>query len=99
MEWDKGCALNYLLDTLGLGASSDVLPIYIGDDRTDEDAFEVTLFHHLLLQISIFRRKPISKTSIDWFVCNLLVLFSISPLICTSHVVLFCNCKFTGYKE
>ncbi|KAH7864470.1 hypothetical protein Vadar_029917 [Vaccinium darrowii] len=40
MEWDKGRALNYLLDTLGLGASSDVLPIYIGDDRTDEDAFE-----------------------------------------------------------
>lgn len=47
MEWDKGCALNYLLDTLGLGASSDVLPIYIGDDRTDEDAFEVTLFSSL----------------------------------------------------
>ncbi|KAG5538241.1 hypothetical protein RHGRI_018985 [Rhododendron griersonianum] len=40
MEWDKGHALNYLLDTLGLGASSDVLPIYIGDDRTDEDAFK-----------------------------------------------------------
>lgn len=42
MEWDKGHALNYLLDNLGLGASSDVLPIYIGDDRTDEDAFEVS---------------------------------------------------------
>ncbi|PSS03957.1 Trehalose-phosphate phosphatase [Actinidia chinensis var. chinensis] len=40
MEWDKGHALNYLLDTLGLGTYSDVLPLYIGDDRTDEDAFK-----------------------------------------------------------
>ncbi|XAR53967.1 Trehalose-phosphatase [Bertholletia excelsa] len=39
MEWDKGHALNYLLDTLGFGRSGDVLPVYIGDDRTDEDAF------------------------------------------------------------
>ncbi|XP_059650968.1 trehalose-phosphate phosphatase B-like [Cornus florida] len=41
MEWDKGHALEYLLDTFGLGSSSDVLPVYIGDDRTDEDAFKV----------------------------------------------------------
>lgn len=25
----------------GLGNSDDVLPIYIGDDRSDEDAFKV----------------------------------------------------------
>ena len=25
----------------GLGSRSDVFPIYIGDDRTDEDAFKV----------------------------------------------------------
>ncbi|KAF2315498.1 hypothetical protein GH714_039951 [Hevea brasiliensis] len=41
IEWDKGHALEYLLDTLGLSNSSDVLPVYIGDDRTDEDAFKV----------------------------------------------------------
>ncbi|CAL5397672.1 unnamed protein product [Camellia sinensis] len=40
MKWDKGHALNYLLDTLGFGNSNDVLPLYIGDDRTDEDAFK-----------------------------------------------------------
>ncbi|KAF7154321.1 hypothetical protein RHSIM_Rhsim01G0171800 [Rhododendron simsii] len=40
MEWDKGHALNYFIDTLGLGSSNDVLPLYIGDDRTDEDAFK-----------------------------------------------------------
>ncbi|KAK9292542.1 hypothetical protein L1049_020516 [Liquidambar formosana] len=41
IEWNKGDALEYLLETLGLNNSSDVLPLYIGDDRTDEDAFKV----------------------------------------------------------
>ncbi|KAK4389450.1 putative trehalose-phosphate phosphatase F [Sesamum angolense] len=33
-------AVEFLLESLGF-SSSDVLPIYIGDDRTDEDAFKV----------------------------------------------------------
>ncbi|KAG9448310.1 hypothetical protein H6P81_014438 [Aristolochia fimbriata] len=41
IKWDKGCALEYLLDTLGFGTDTDVLPFYLGDDRTDEDAFKV----------------------------------------------------------
>ncbi|XP_076903476.1 trehalose-phosphate phosphatase B-like [Bidens hawaiensis] len=40
IEWDKGHAMEYLLETLGYGSSNDVFPIYIGDDRTDEDAFK-----------------------------------------------------------
>ncbi|XP_021912448.1 probable trehalose-phosphate phosphatase D [Carica papaya] len=41
IDWDKGRALDYLLDTLGFGNSTDFLPMYIGDDKTDEDAFKV----------------------------------------------------------
>ncbi|XVE58399.1 hypothetical protein DITRI_Ditri04bG0166600 [Diplodiscus trichospermus] len=41
IEWNKGHALNYLLDTLGFSNAKDVVPFYIGDDRTDEDAFKV----------------------------------------------------------
>ncbi|KAM3236828.1 Trehalose-phosphate phosphatase B [Capsicum annuum] len=41
IAWDKGHALEYLLENLGFGNSDDVLPIYVGDDRTDEDAFKV----------------------------------------------------------
>jgi trehalose 6-phosphate phosphatase len=38
LDWDKGRALLWLLDALGLDRP-DVLPFYIGDDITDEDAF------------------------------------------------------------
>jgi len=38
IDWDKGKALLWLLDALDLRSES-VLPIYIGDDLTDEDAF------------------------------------------------------------
>lgn len=38
VDWDKGRAVLWLIDALGLGGP-DVCPIYIGDDVTDEDAF------------------------------------------------------------
>uniref|UniRef100_A0A7N0UM15 Trehalose 6-phosphate phosphatase n=1 Tax=Kalanchoe fedtschenkoi TaxID=63787 RepID=A0A7N0UM15_KALFE len=41
IKWDKGKALEFLLESLGYGNSDDVFPVYIGDDRTDEDAFKV----------------------------------------------------------
>jgi len=37
VDWDKGRAVQWLLDALEVG---DAAPIYIGDDITDEDAFE-----------------------------------------------------------
>jgi trehalose-phosphatase len=39
VEWDKGRAVLWLLEKLEL-SGPDVLPVYIGDDVTDEDAFE-----------------------------------------------------------
>ncbi|KAM0851335.1 hypothetical protein ACQ4PT_052487 [Festuca glaucescens] len=41
IKWDKGNALEFLLESLGYAGRDDVFPIYIGDDRTDEDAFKV----------------------------------------------------------
>jgi len=39
IDWDKGKAVRYLLDALGLDRD-DVVPLYLGDDITDEHAFE-----------------------------------------------------------
>jgi trehalose-phosphatase len=40
IDWDKGKAVAWLLETLGLESrSGGIRPIYIGDDSTDEDAF------------------------------------------------------------
>ena len=38
VDWNKGSALLALLDTLGL-EGDDVVPLYVGDDETDEDGF------------------------------------------------------------
>ncbi|WP_256663775.1 trehalose-phosphatase [Pseudomonas sp. gcc21] len=39
LPWDKGKALSWLLSALDLDHPDQVVPIYLGDDETDEDAF------------------------------------------------------------
>ena len=39
LDWDKGKAVLYLLETLELDRD-EVVPMYLGDDHTDEHAFE-----------------------------------------------------------
>jgi trehalose-phosphatase len=40
VEWDKGKALEWLMGRLGLDLET-IIPLYLGDDVTDEDAFAV----------------------------------------------------------
>jgi trehalose-phosphatase len=37
VDWDKGKAVLWIMGAIKL--PENVLPIYVGDDRTDEDAF------------------------------------------------------------
>ncbi|KAK8966292.1 putative trehalose-phosphate phosphatase 6 [Platanthera guangdongensis] len=41
IKWDKGRAMEFLLESLGFADCNEVLPLYIGDDLSDEDAFKV----------------------------------------------------------
>ncbi|GMI99661.1 trehalose-6-phosphate phosphatase D [Hibiscus trionum] len=64
IEWNKGDALNFLLDTLGFNNAKDVLPLYIGDDRTDEDAFKVIAARRVGFPIIV---SSIPKDTIAWY--------------------------------
>lgn len=39
VDWHKGYAVHWLMEALA-GGHADPLPIYLGDDHTDEDAFD-----------------------------------------------------------
>lgn len=65
VNWDKGKALLHLLRALGLGDARDVVPLYIGDDRTDEDAFRVLRASGVGVLVS-----SISKTTAASFTLN-----------------------------
>jgi len=58
IEWDKGRAVLWLLEALQLDGE-DVLPFYVGDDVTDEDAFKVLEDHG----VGVLVGSPSYKTS------------------------------------
>jgi trehalose-phosphatase len=41
VNWDKGKAVLWLLQNMSFSENASVMPIYIGDDMTDEDAFKM----------------------------------------------------------
>jgi trehalose 6-phosphate phosphatase len=41
LDWHKGKAMLWIMDALGYSQREDIIPIFIGDDITDEDAFGV----------------------------------------------------------
>jgi len=48
VDWDKGKAVNWLI---GRPGQKDYFPVYIGDDRTDEDAFRALKGKGLALKV------------------------------------------------
>ena len=43
IDWDKGKTLRWVVDQISNDESAPLLPIYLGDDITDEDAFDAVL--------------------------------------------------------
>ncbi|MGD1173213.1 trehalose-phosphatase [Mycobacterium seoulense] len=44
VDWDKGKTLRWILERIEGAGSGAMLPIYVGDDITDEDAFDAVQF-------------------------------------------------------
>lgn len=61
LAWDKGRAVLWLLEALGLDGD-DVMPLYIGDDETDRDAFRALKGRGL----SIFAAEEPQDTEADY---------------------------------
>jgi trehalose-phosphatase len=51
VAWNKGRAILWLLETLGLD-QPEVLPLYVGDDHTDEDAFRALANHGISIVVN-----------------------------------------------
>jgi len=64
VEWDKGRAVLWLLEALGLDGP-DVVPLYIGDDVTDEDAFRVLVDRGIGILVAEIPRPTAARYSLQ----------------------------------
>ena len=62
-EWDKGKALFSMLESLYTD-SSRVLPVYIGDDETDEDAFRALSKRGIAIVVGTEKRRTSAHYSL-----------------------------------
>jgi trehalose-phosphatase len=65
VEWDKGRALRWMLDVMGMDPRS-TFPIHVGDDETDEDAFAALAGTGAGIRVG----SPVAASLADWHVRN-----------------------------
>jgi trehalose 6-phosphate phosphatase len=84
LDWDKGKAVLWLLGELGLDRP-DVLPVYIGDDETDEDAFAALAGRGIGILVADRPQKTHaeyrleSSDAVKWFLRRLIAAFRKNP--------------------
>lgn len=64
IDWDKGKALNWLLEKLQLDKHNAV-PIYVGDDLTDEDAFRELQQHGVGILVRDEIRPTLARYALE----------------------------------
>jgi trehalose-phosphatase len=107
IKWDKGKALEFLLESLGLADCADVLPVYIGDDRTDEDAFKALRRRGqgVGILVSKYPKETSASYSLQepaeasfFFIFILLLLF-FAVILCCYYLVLtqLCTSRYCSF--
>lgn len=64
LDWDKGKAVSWLLAELGLDGPG-ILPLYIGDDDTDEDAFAALAGRGIAILVADSPRSTRARYRLD----------------------------------
>ena len=59
IEWDKGKAILWIIDTID--PERKLIPVYIGDDQTDEDAFSALKSRGITILVSGKPKKSYAK--------------------------------------
>jgi trehalose-phosphatase len=63
IEWNKGRAVSWILERISQRFSDAVVPIYVGDDITDEDAFHTLTGHGLCIAV---RHEEMRQSAADY---------------------------------
>lgn len=63
IEWNKGRAVSWILERITHRLSNSAVPIYVGDDITDEDAFHTLTGHGLCVAV---RHEEIRQSAADY---------------------------------
>jgi trehalose-phosphatase len=50
-DWNKGKAVEWILRKMGFADQEEYLPVYVGDDTTDEDAFRALADHGITILV------------------------------------------------
>lgn len=64
LDWDKGRGVNWLLEELQL-EQANALPVYIGDDLTDEDAFRELQQHGFGILVREESRPTLARYALE----------------------------------
>lgn len=61
IDWHKGKAVLWILEALGLERKKDIIPVFIGDDVTDEDAFKALQNKGVGIIVEYYGQKTAAK--------------------------------------
>lgn len=65
VDWHKGKAINWIMEKLELLDNPEIIPIYIGDDVTDEDAFKTLSDYGIGILVDSLNKPSAAKYRLE----------------------------------